>query len=187
MNEVETLRHFDEYQGIICIIINDDSTIVFGNARFNSLFKNAIGKDIVKLIHPDSIEEWISLIQKSKKTPNTLQAGSILALCTGHVYERISFELYFRDGKFGLVGYKTPVIGGSCKNTPDYKETLREIAYIQNHEFRPPVARILGISGLAIESNDIGELKNYALLMRKDAEQLDVFIKTITTLTKTND
>lgn len=183
MNEVESLRHFDEYNGIICMILNDDATVVFGNKRFNSLFKNSIGKVFSKLIHTDSIDKWNAIIEKCRQLPNTLQAERILAMCTGHVYETIAFEMYFRDGKIGLVGYKIP-INASAERLSDYKEQLRDIAFIQNHDFRPPVARILGLSSLSVASNDIGELKNYALLMRKDAEQLDEFIKKITALTQ---
>ena len=183
MQAVDSLHILQEYHGIICIILDDDGTIVFGNRRFDSLFKNSIGSQFQKLLHASSKTSWIDLIEKCLKIPNTLFKGNVLAICTGHVYERLIFEIYFQEGKFGIVGYKSVDPDKKLEDLSLYEERMREIANIQNHGFRAPIARILGVSSLSISSNDIGELKNYALLMRKDAEQLDEFIKKITALT----
>jgi len=183
MHEVESLRNLDVYHGIICFILDDDGTVIFGNRRFESLFKNALGSHFQKNLHTTSRASWFKLTEKCMQFPNTLFEDNVLALCTGHVYEKIDFEIYFREGKFGIVGYKRVDPNKPTEGISFLEERMREIAFFQNHEFRPPVARILGVSSLSIASNDLGELKNYALLMRKDAEQLDEFIKKITALT----
>jgi hypothetical protein len=183
MQAVDDLHSLEEYHGIICIILDDDGTVIFGNRRFDSLFQNSTGGKFVKLLHASSISKWLDLIVKCVETPNTLFKSDVLAMCTGHVYERLVFEIYFQEGKFGIVGYKSIDMAGNFESLSLYQERMREIAFMQNHGLRAPVARILGVSSLSIISNDIGELKNYALLMRKDAEQLDEFIKKITALT----
>lgn len=183
MQAVDSLHTLEQYHGIICIILDDDGTIVFGNRRFDSLFNNSIGSQFQKLLHASSKASWLELIENCTRTPNTLFKGKVLAMCTGHVYERLVFEIYFQEGKFGIVGYKSIDMDGKFEDLSMYQERMREIAFMNNHGLRAPVARILGVSSLSVISNDIGELKNYALLMRKDAEQLDEFIKKITALT----
>lgn len=187
MNEVEALHHFDQYQGIICAIFSEDGLIIYGNDRFNRLLKNSRGSSMYKFIDPKDARKWEEVIEQCRLNPGKLYACSVMIFCTGHVWERISFEIYCRNDKFGLVGYKIPKESIKVDHVDKLEEQLREIAYIQSHEFRAPVARILGISQMSIESNDIQELKNYSLLIRKDAEQLDEFIRIITGKTKTQE
>lgn len=58
---------------------------------------------------------------------------------------------------------------------------LREIAWIQSHVVRAPLARLMGLMNVidSQEEDDLMELKKLLTMLRKSAEELDSVIRDI--------
>lgn len=171
---------------IICAIFDSSGDLKYGNQIYHRLFKGALGENYLKFIWPTHAQRIEVVCEKARLVPGSLHTCSVKAFTTGHVWALFGFELYVReDGNIGILGVKLPDdLSDDALTKDELQVRLREIAFIQSHEFRPPVARILGLSDMQTASNSLEEIKQYALLMRSSAEELDKFIHEITKRTQ---
>ncbi len=184
----DPLVNLGESELLICSIFDGKGLLLYGNKLYQRLFRGTMGEDWLKFVWPADAHKVESLCLKAKQHPGNLFGTTIKAFTTGHLWAMFAFELYLRDdGNIGVVGVKLPDdVSASQLEADQLRAQLREIAFIQSHEFRPPVARILGLSNMAASSTDMEEIKRYALLMKSSAEEIDKFIHEITTRTKTD-
>lgn len=166
---------------VICAIFAGDGSLTYGNDLYKRLFKGTIGEHYNKFASPKDHARIVETCRQARQNPGQLFTCSITAITTGHIWSVFMFEMFVRDdGTIGVVAVKLPDdILEESADADSLRAQLREIAFIQSHEFRPPVARILGLSSMIADSNDIAEIKSYALLMRSSAEELDRHVAAI--------
>jgi hypothetical protein len=185
-NEIE-LRSFFESSIDNHLLLGKEFEVLAFNKAWESYVKACYGlklqrgKHMNAYLHPDNVEMFYNDYCKALKGTAVFAQRRVSHL-TDHVWRIIKFEPAFDgDGK---------IIGVSVNSTDTTKnvenelivlaqnKSLREIAFIQSHELRRPVASILGLMNLLSMDghlNNIPELQ----LMHKAVEELDGKIRLV--------
>jgi light-regulated signal transduction histidine kinase (bacteriophytochrome) len=183
---VKLLKELGRTNLMLCACFASDGSMVWSNKLYNKYFKNASGSHFKNMVIDDDIEKVIKICALCRRKPGTLYTLQVRAMATGHVWSLFSFEIHYSsEGVFGVVGVRILEhvrlgVNGDSEALQKLKETMREIAYIQSHELRPPVARILGLTDLLSSSSDIDDIKLFTNLVSSNAKELDQKIKEIT-------
>lgn len=172
---IDQLKAFGSSNIVICAIFGEDGSLKYGNEFYQRLFKGTLGEHYNKFASPKDHARIQATCLQARLNPGQLFTCSIKAITTGHVWSVFMFEMFVcEDGSIGVAAVKVPDdILEDGADADMLRVRMREIAFIQSHEFRPPLARILGLSDIIADSNDIAEIKSYALLMRSSAKELD--------------
>jgi PAS domain S-box-containing protein len=168
--------------------VDRHSHIITGNQAFWYRVKELTGKNEDEVTNADFVQERVLFFFESYEQAFRGEAFSIVRQreTTGrHVYEELSFNP-IRD-------LHNEVIGVNCflrditesqqhlHKIEDQNKRLREIAWIQSHRVRAPLASILGLAQLC-EPEDSPNAEIIPMLKRA-AEDLDQVIMEITALT----
>lgn len=168
--------------------VDRDAKIITGNQAFWDRVKELTGKDEGEVSNADFVQERVKVFFESYERAFSGEAFSIVRQReTGgrQVYEELSFNP-IRD-------LHNAVIGVNCflrditesqqhlRKIEDQNKRLREIAWIQSHRVRAPLASILGLVQLC-ELNDSPNAEIIPML-KSAAEDLDQVIIEITALT----
>jgi len=169
--------------------VDRDSHIITGNQAFWDRVKELTGKDEDEVTNDDFTAERVLVFFESYERAFTGEAFRIVRQredAGRQVYEELSFNP-IRD-------LHNQVIGVNCflrditesqqhlHQIEEQNKRLREIAWIQSHRVRAPLAGILGLVQLC----DLRDSANAELipLLKKSAEDLDQVIREITALTQ---
>lgn len=164
------------------------SQIITGNQAFWDRVKELTGKDEDEVTNADFVQERVKVFFESYERAFSGEAFHIVRqrdIAGRQVYEELSFNP-IRD-------QHNKVIGVNCflrditesqqhlHKIEDQNKRLREIAWIQSHRVRAPLASILGLVQLC----ELGESTNAEVIpmLKKAAEDLDQVVIEITGLT----
>ncbi|TSJ36631.1 PAS domain S-box protein [Mucilaginibacter corticis] len=165
------------------------SQIITGNQAFWKRVKELTGKDEEEVSNADFVQERVAVFFESYERAFKGEAFSLVRqreLDGRQVFEELSFNP-IRD-------IHQAVIGVNCflrditeaqqylHQIEEQNKRLREIAWIQSHRVRAPLARILGLAQLC----DPTDSPNAEIIpkLKKSAEDLDRVIMEITALTQ---
>ncbi|QEC74703.1 PAS domain S-box protein [Mucilaginibacter ginsenosidivorax] len=168
--------------------VDKQSKIITGNQAFWDRVKELTGKEEDEVTNADFIQERVKVFFESYERAFKGEAFSFIRqrdIDGKQVYEELSFNP-IRD-------MHTEVIGVNCflrditesqeylLKIKDQNRRLREIAWIQSHRVRAPLASILGLVQLC----DLHDSPNAEIIpmLKKSAEDLDQVIIDITGLT----
>jgi len=164
------------------------SQIITGNQAFWDRVRELTGKGEDEVTNADFVQERLKIFFESYERAFTGEAFSLVRqreVDGEQVYEELSFNP-IRD-------LRNEVIGVNCflrditerqeylKKIEDQNKRLREIAWIQSHRVRAPLASILGLVQLC--SLDDSPNAEIIPLLKKAASNLDEVIMDITGLT----
>jgi len=169
--------------------VDRQSQIITGNQAFWDRVKELTGKNEEEITNADFVQERMKVFFESYERAFTGEAFSIVRqreVDGKQVYEELSFN--------PIRNLRDEVIGVNCflrdiTESQEYlhqiekqNERLREIAWIQSHRVRAPVANILGLTQLC----DPNDSPNAGLIpmLKKAAEDLDRVIMEVTVLTE---
>jgi PAS domain S-box-containing protein len=168
--------------------VDRQSQIITGNQPFWGRVKELTGKSEGEVTNADFIQKSLKIVFESYERAFTGDAFSLVREREVYgqlVYEELSFNP-IRD-------LHDKVIGVNCllrdisesqeylNKIEEQNRRLREIAWIQSHRVRAPVASILGLASLcSLEDSPNAEI---IPMLKKSAEDLDRVIKEITELT----
>ncbi|MDN3583416.1 PAS domain S-box protein [Mucilaginibacter flavus] len=165
------------------------SRIITGNQAFWTRVKELTGKGEEEVSNADFVQERVAVFFESYERAFKGEAFSLVRqreLDGRQVFEELSFNP-IRD-------IHQSVIGVNCflrditdaqqylHQIEEQNKRLREIAWIQSHRVRAPVASILGLAQLC-DPNDSPNAEIIPML-KKSAEDLDRVIMEITALTQ---
>jgi PAS domain S-box-containing protein len=168
--------------------VDKQSNIITGNQAFWDRVKELTGKDEDGITNADFVQERVKVFFESYERAFQGEAFSVVRQRESggrQVYEELSFNP-IRD-------LRNEVIGVNCflrditerqeylQKIENQNKRLREIAWIQSHLVRAPVASILGLVQLC----DMDDSPNAEIIpmLKKSAEELDKVILDITALT----
>ncbi len=168
--------------------VDRQSQIITGNQAFWDRVKELTGKGEGEVTNADFVQERLKMFFESYERAFTGKAFYLVRqreVNGKQVYEELRFNP-IRD-------VNDAVIGVSCMlrditesqqhllRIEEQNKCLREIAWIQSHRVRAPLASILGLVQLC----DLNDTPNAELipLLKKSAEDLDKVIMDITALT----
>ncbi len=168
--------------------VDRKSNIITGNQAFWDRVKELTGKDEDEVTNADFVQERVRIFFESYERAFNGEAFHIVRqrdIAGRQVYEELSFNP-IRD-------QHNEVIGVNCflrditesqqhlRKIEDQNKRLREIAWIQSHRVRAPLANILGLVQLCA----LGESSNAEIIpmLKRSAEDLDQVILEITKLT----
>jgi PAS domain S-box-containing protein len=164
------------------------SKIITGNQAFWDRVKDLTGKDEHEVTNADFVQERLKVFFESYERAFKGEAFSLVRqreIDGKKIYEELSFN--------PICDLHNEVIGVNCflrditesqeylLRIEDQNKRLREIAWIQSHRVRAPLASILGLVQLC--SLDDPPNAEIIPMLKKAAEDLDQVIMEITVLT----
>jgi PAS domain S-box-containing protein len=168
--------------------VDKQSHIITGNQAFWDRVQQLTGKKEAEVTNADFEQENMKLLLDSYDRAFQGEAFSIVR------QREIDGRLGFEELSFNPIhDLRDEVIGVNCflrditerqehlQKIEKQNERLREIAWIQSHLVRAPVASILGLAQLC----NLDDSPNVEIIsmLKKSAEELDKVIMNITTLT----
>jgi len=168
--------------------VDRQSNIITGNQPFWDRVQELTGKNEDEVTNADFVQERLKVFFDSYERAFQGEAFSVVRQRESggrQVYEELSFNP-IRD-------QHDVIIGVNCflrditerqehlQKIEDQNKRLREIAWIQSHLVRAPLARILGLAQLCkLDDSPNAEI---IPMLKKSAEELDEIILNITELT----
>ncbi|MBB5395220.1 PAS domain S-box protein [Mucilaginibacter sp. AK015] len=168
--------------------VDRQSNIITGNQAFWDRVKQLTGKNEGEVTNADFVQERVKVFFDSYERAFAGEAFSIVRqreFNGQQVYEELSFNP-IRDLHDQVIGVNCflrdiTVAQEHLHKIEDQNKRLREIAWIQSHRVRAPLASILGL----IQLCDLNDSPNAEIipLLKKSAQDLDHVIMDITKLT----
>ena len=168
--------------------VDRQSQIITGNQAFWDRVKELTGKNEDEVTNTDFVQERLQIFFESYDRAFRGEAFSVVRqreVNGRNVYEELSFN--------PIWNLRIEVIGVNCflrditrsqehlHKIEDQNKRLREIAWIQSHKVRAPLASILGLVQLcSLEDSPNAEI---IPMLKKSADDLDQVIRDITVLT----
>jgi len=159
---------------------------------FNNIHGSLVGRNFAITMHTDDIQTCITVSQKAFEAPDKVFPAIIRKHDGkgGFVITRWEYKAMFsRDGiPAGMfcIGHditeqveKSEMLENTIASLEKTKLSLKQIAYMQSHGIRKPLANILGLCSI-IESSDLDfEDKKLFDMITVSAKELDILIKHI--------
>lgn len=196
MQSFEQIKQLLDHSNIYYLIsIDMNSDYAYLNDRYKTVFNNIhgdlVGQHYAKTIHPDDLRICSSVAEKCFKNPTKTFPAVIRKhdgkggyIITQWEYKAIFNDKGHPDGIFCIGNDITEFMEASLnleKTEESLKVaqvTLEEIAYIQSHVVRKPIANILGLA-LLLEGMDLDEnLKSIIEMITTSTKELDEVIIT---------
>lgn len=168
--------------------VDRQSKIITGNQAFWDRVRDLTGKDEDEVTNADFVQERMSVFFESYERAFKGQAFSVVRqreVDGKNIYEELRFNP-IRDLRDAVIGVNCLLrdITESQEHLhkiEDQNKRLREIAWIQSHRVRAPLASILGLVQLcSLEDSPNAEI---IPMLKKSADDLDQVIMDITGLT----
>lgn len=187
-NDAQNLRAIINNTRDLIWSVDRQSQIITGNQAFWDRVKELTGKNEEEVTNADFVQERLKVFFESYERAFKGEAFSIVRqreIDGKEVYEELSFN--------PIHDLHNEVIGVNCflrditesqehlHKIEDQNTRLRDIAWIQSHRVRAPVASILGLAQLC--SLDDSPNAEIIPMLKKAAEDLDQVIMDITALT----
>jgi PAS domain S-box-containing protein len=168
--------------------VDRQSHIITGNQAFWNRVKELTGKNETEVTNADFEQDRVKLFFESYERAFKGEAFSIVRLRESdgrQIYEELSFNP-IRDLHENVIGVNCflrdiTVQQEHLRKIEEQNARLREIAWIQSHRVRAPLASILGLVQLC--SLDDSPNAEIIPMLKKSAEALDEVIQDITNLT----
>jgi PAS domain S-box-containing protein len=187
-NDGQNLRAIINNTSDLIWSVDKQSNIITGNQAFWNRVKQLTGKNEDEVTNADFVQERMKFFFESYERAFKGEVFSVVRqreIDGRQVYEELSFNP-IRD-------LRDEVIGVNCflrditeqqehlQKIEKQNDRLREIAWIQSHRVRAPVASILGLAQLC----NLDDSPNAEIIpmLKKSAEDLDRVILEITVLT----
>jgi hypothetical protein len=177
---MKLLEEFGNTNVLVCVIINQQGVILNGNTLFNAYFKNAIGKNYLYMVAEECYPEIKEICRKAYHYPGKYFLLQVRARIVGHSWAWFSFEVFYSpdDKAYGLIGVKAAQSVSKDDLLLDrYRTRMQEIAFIQSHEIRGPLSRILMLSDFQKSLDDFEEIKRMSVLIWDASSELDSVVK----------
>lgn len=197
------MKHFDAIKEILddsavyyLILVDMNSNYSYLNKKYSKAFSgihgDLVGQHYSKSIHPDDLEICINVSQQCFENPDRVFPATLRKhdghggfIITQWEYKALFDEERNPAGIFCIGNDITEFIETRSTlqvtqaSLSDAHVTLDEIAHIQSHVIRKPLANILGLAAL-LESTDAEEsLRELVLMIRDSAKELDEVIKSV--------
>ena len=197
------MQNFDETKKLLensniyyLIAVDMNSNYSYLNNRYSRIFEpihgSLIGKHYSVTIHKDDLEICKTVSAQAFAKPDKIFPAIIRKFDSkgGYVITQWEYKAMWNDqgepaGIFCIGHDITQYMQASTdlKNTKatltKTKVTLEQIAYIQSHVIRKPIANIMGLS-LLLETMDVDpELVNIINMIKDSAEELDQVIRNV--------
>jgi PAS domain S-box-containing protein len=159
--------------------------------RFAWMNTNFIGESFASTVHPEDVEKCNEVSYECVMNPGRIIPVRIRKPQNPEgIYKWTDWEFStFHNAKGEVIGILC--LGYDITNLKIFaaealitKFKLKNIAQIQSHEFRAPVANILGIISLMQNESDKTAIFEYLALLKDSAEKLDEMIYKVVGLTK---
>ncbi len=181
---------------IFSVIITDfEGKYIYVNEVFKKRFAwmnaNFIGQPFSVTVHPEDVEKCNLAAYECMTNPGKIIPIKIRKPVSNEgIHEWTDWEFSsFRDKEGNVAGVFC--IGYDITNLKIFtaesliaKFKLKNIAFVQSHEVRAPVATILGLVNLMLKENDPQTNLRYLNGLRESAEKLDQIIHKVVGLTK---
>lgn len=183
----EKYRSLIESSGNIISMVDYESRYLFVNkiaADFIGLSaQEIIGKKLIEVSRSSNIDFYVEQVQKVIAEGKAVSFESPLHMKEKDVWLRVAIEpVKNSDGKVyaALINSIdiTNMVNTERKLEEQNKE-LREIAFVQSHLVRAPLANIQYLISLCNENELSGEQITYLRLLKESAQNLDNIITTI--------
>ncbi|MCR8561584.1 PAS domain S-box protein [Mucilaginibacter sp. BJC16-A38] len=168
--------------------VDRQSHIITGNQAFRDRVQELTGKSETEVTHADFVQERLKVFFESYERAFKGEAFSIVRqreIDGRQVYEELSFNPIrdLHDEVIGVTCFLRDITESQehLHKIEKQNERLREIAWIQSHRVRAPLANILGLTQL-IDLTDSTDAEIIPKI-KKAAEELDKVILDITALT----
>lgn len=198
------MKHFDAIKQILddssvyyLILVDMNSNYAYLNKKyaqaFNNIHGDLVGQHYSKTIHPEDLDVCIRVSQQCFESPDKV-FPAILRKHDGHggfIITQWEYKVLFDEdqnpaGIFCIGNDITEFVEtrSTLEETQaslsDAHVTLDEIAHIQSHVIRKPLANILGLAAL-LENTDAEEdgLRELVQMIRDSAKELDEVIKSV--------
>lgn len=195
-NIESTLPDWITNSKIFSILITDlDGKYLYVNPGFAQRFAwmntNFIGESFASTVHPEDIKKCNEVSYACMTKPGKIIPVRIRKPKNNKgLYQWTDWEFStYQDNKGKVVGILC--LGYDITNLKIFaaesliaKFKLKDIAQIQSHEFRAPVATILGLVSLIQAEKDSDVSQEYVLKLKETAEVLDQMIHKVIGLTK---
>lgn len=199
-NFEETRKLLDNSQIYYMISVGMDSTYKYANKRYSRIFErqygNLVGQHYSVTMHKDDTRVCESVSGLAFKFPDRVFPATIRKHDGegGYITTQWDYKAMFDEsgqpaGVF-CIGYDITKFMSQSTELEKTKEslsqtrfTLEEIAYMQSHGVRKPIANILGLSMLLETMEMDASLKNMVDMINESAKELDQLIKNMANLT----
>lgn len=168
--------------------VDCQSQIITGNQAFWDRVKELTGKNEDEVTNADFVQERLQIFFESYERAFRGEAFSVVRqreVNGRHAYEELSFNPIrnLRSEVIGVNCFLRDITGSQehLHKIEDQNKRLREIAWIQSHRVRAPLASILGLVQLC--SLDDSPNAEIIPMLKKAADDLDQVIMDITVLT----
>ena len=185
-NEIE-LRSFFESSIDNHLLLGKEFEILAFNKAWESYVQSAYGlklqrgRAMTAYLHPDNVEFFYNDYCKALKGTAVFVQRRVKHK-TEYVWRIIKFEPAFdSDGRIIGVSVNSTDITKKVENEQTVmaqNESLKEIAFIQSHELRRPVASILGLMNILKMDGHVQAIEELQL-MDKAVEELDEKIRLV--------
>lgn len=192
--ETKKLLHNSSLYYLISVDMN--STYSYANNRyqaaFNDLHGNLVGQHYSVTMHPDDLEICQRVSEQCFRFPERIFPAIIRKHDGrgGYIITQWEYKAMFNanhepSGIFCMGNDITEFMKATIdlENTKeslnDAKLTLSQIAYIQSHIVRKPIANIVGLTGILDSMEVSADVKAIIGMMKDSAKELDKVIQTI--------
>lgn len=194
MKQLETyIRKGKFYESVvedgsdIIFLVDFDGNILYHNASVRETLgyraKSLIGKNFFDFILPNTLDQFKTNFQQSKKRAYT-EKIEFQFLCKDRTFRFLEFNAINLKNKEGLAGLIL-----DCRDITQRKKDAEELLRLQkakeqflaniSHEIRTPINGIAGIAGLLSQDQNLEERATYLQAIRHSAENLKVIINDI--------
>ena len=199
-NFEETISLLHNSQVYYVITVGMDSTYTYANQRYSKAFENMygnlVGQHYSITMHEDDLKVCEAVAGLAFTYPERVFPATIRKHDGegGYITTRWDYKAMFNDngepeGVF-CIGHDITEFVHQGAELEETKEslietqlTLTEIAYMQSHGVRKPIANIIGLTTL-LEDMELDEpVKNMVDMICQSATELDQLIKNMTNLT----
>lgn len=197
MKQFDAIKQILDDSAIYYLILVDmNSNYAYLNKKYAKAFNNIhgalVGQHYSKTIHPDDLNVCIDVSKKCFENPEKVFPATLRKfdgeggfIITQWEYKALFDEENNPAGIFCIGNDITEFIAtrSSLEETQaslsDAHVTLDEIAHIQSHVIRKPLANILGLSTLLETTEAEESLRELVLMIKNSARELDEVIKSV--------
>lgn len=197
MNHFEAIKQVLDDSGVYyLVLVGMDSNYAYLNKKylqaFNDIHGTLIGQHYSKTIHADDLEICINISRQCFEHPDKIFPATLRKhdghggyIITQWEYKALFDEAHNPAGIFCIGNDITEFVAirsdleQTQASLSNANITLEEIAHIQSHVIRKPIANILGLAAVLENMETGGPASELIELISKSAKELDAVIKSV--------
>ncbi|GGC60252.1 hypothetical protein GCM10011387_12340 [Pedobacter quisquiliarum] len=197
MKQFDAIKQILDSSAVYYLILVDmNSNYAYLNKKylkaFNQIHGDLIGQHYSKTIHKDDLNICVSVSQQCFAHPDQVFPATLRKhdghggfIITQWEYKALFDEHNNPAGIFCIGNDITEFV--ETRSTLEETQaslsnahiTLEEIAHIQSHVIRKPIANILGLSALLESTDSVESVRALVLMIQDSAKELDEVIKSV--------